>query len=96
MDLSFIIPNWNTRDLLDSCIDSIYSTVVGYEYEVIVVDNGATDGSGAMLGEDWPWVRLIENERNLGFAAACNTGAAHATSHGLHHAMAHGEQRQRF
>jgi len=79
MNISFIIVNWNTRDLLDICIDSISRTVFGCEYEVIVVDNGSTDGSQAMLGEDWPRVRLIGNERNLGFAAAVNRGLREAT-----------------
>ncbi|MDP8246589.1 MAG: glycosyltransferase family 2 protein [Candidatus Tritonobacter lacicola] len=78
MKVSFIIVNWNTRDLLDICLDSIHRTVFGCEYEVLVVDNGSTDGSLQMLREDWPDVRAIGNERNLGFAAAVNRGLREA------------------
>ncbi|MCX8031546.1 MAG: glycosyltransferase family 2 protein [Thermodesulfovibrionales bacterium] len=72
MDLSVIIINWNTRDLLINCVKSIYKTTKGISYEIIVVDNGSSDGSVKALKEQFPEVMVIENNSNLGFAKACN------------------------
>ncbi|MBN1545047.1 MAG: glycosyltransferase family 2 protein [Syntrophaceae bacterium] len=73
-DISIIIVNWNTKELLKNCLDSIVRTVRDVSYEIIVVDNGSRDGSVEMLKSVFPHVRLIENSRNLGFAAANNQG----------------------
>ena len=51
MDISIIIVNWNTRDLLQSCLESILKTIHDISYEIIVVDNASRDGSVAMLQE---------------------------------------------
>ena len=72
MDLSIIIVNWNTRDLLRQCLESIAATVRGLSYEIIVVDNASADGSGKMVQELFPEVRLIRNTENRGFGAANN------------------------
>lgn len=72
MDISIIIVNWNTRDLLRNCLQSVEATVRDLAYEIIVVDNASTDGSAAMLGEQFPQVRLIANAENRGFGAANN------------------------
>lgn len=72
MDLSIIIVNWNTRDLLGQCLSSVYDTVHGLEFEVLVVDNASCDGSAAMVRERFPEVRLVCNEENVGFACANN------------------------
>lgn len=72
MDVSFIIVNFNTKDFLKMCLDSIYSTVEGLEYEIIVVDNASSDGSLEMVKREYPFVILIENKENRGFAAANN------------------------
>jgi GT2 family glycosyltransferase len=72
MDLSVIIVNWNTKDLLCQCIDSLAQTVKKIDTEIFVVDNGSTDGSVAAIREKFPRVRLIENQVNLGFARANN------------------------
>lgn len=72
MDLSIVIVNWNTRELLRACLTSVRHRLKGVEAEIWVVDNGSTDGSQAMLAKTFPEVRLIANERNLGFAAANN------------------------
>lgn len=72
MDVSIIIVNFNTRDLLRDCIHSIHQTVQDLDYEIIVVDNGSGDGSIAMLEEEFPYVTIIKNSENLGFAAANN------------------------
>jgi GT2 family glycosyltransferase len=69
---SVIIINWNTRELLANCIDSIEQHSSGLQLEVIVVDNGSTDGSQVMLQEKYPHVQLIANQENVGFARANN------------------------
>jgi N-acetylglucosaminyl-diphospho-decaprenol L-rhamnosyltransferase len=72
MDLSIIIVNWNTRDLLAQCLESIYANPPDREFEVIVVDNGSTDTSASMVRELFPQVRLFENAENVGFVRANN------------------------
>jgi hypothetical protein len=67
--------NWNTRDLLAGCLESIALNVPTFQrsnVETFVVDNASTDGSAQMVHERFPWVRLIENSGNLGFARANN------------------------
>lgn len=78
MDVSVIIVNYNTKQLLSDCIKSIKEQTVGIEYEVIVVDNDSHDGSQEMLKRDFPWVRLIESKENLGFGKANNLGMKNA------------------
>lgn len=73
---SVIIVCFNNRTLLPSCVDSIYGTVDRSRLEIIVSDNGSTDGSDLLIRERWPDIRLIENGKNLGFAAAVNRGIA--------------------
>jgi hypothetical protein len=72
MDLSILIVNWNARDLLLDCLRSVYRTLRGVTFEVLVVDNGSRDGSVAAVRRAYPPVRLIENEQNVGFARANN------------------------
>lgn len=71
-DLSFIIVNWNTSQLLINCIESIYTTVIGLRYQIYVVDNGSEDDSVRAVHERFPRVVVIENKENRGFAAAVN------------------------
>ena len=72
IDLCFIIVNWNTRQLLVDCIDSINTTVIGSNYQIYVVDNGSMDDSVKAIRERFPQVIVIENLENRGFAAAVN------------------------
>ena len=72
MDLSIIIVNWNTKNLLLQCLESVYQTIKGIEMEVFVVDNGSIDGSIAAAKGRFPEVKFIQNEINLGFARANN------------------------
>lgn len=75
MDCSIIIVNYNTRDLLISCLASVYQTVQSeYEFEVIVVDNASKDGSREAVELLYPEVILLPQESNLGFAKANNKG----------------------
>jgi hypothetical protein len=72
VDISFIIVNWNTRDILMDCLNSIYKTVTDIDAEIYVVDNNSTDGSQAAVKKEFPDIKLIENETNTGFAHANN------------------------
>lgn len=74
MDVSIVIVNWNTRDILRNCLRSIYEQAGEVNFEVVVIDNGSTDGSVQMVKNDFQQVILIENSRNRGFAAANNQG----------------------
>jgi GT2 family glycosyltransferase len=71
-ELSIIIVNWNTRDLLRDCLNSVYAETEKTSFEVLVVDNASSDGSAEMVKREFLQVMLIENEDNLGFARANN------------------------
>ncbi len=76
LDISFVIVNWNTRDLLLRCLKSIYETVSQLTFEVWLVDNASADDSVEAALKTFPKIRTILNERNLGFAAANNRAFA--------------------
>jgi len=73
-DLSIIIVNWNTSALLEACLRSIYDHASSLSLEVLVVDNGSSDGSAALVRARFPKVWLIANAENVGFARANNQG----------------------
>ena len=77
--LAIVIPSWNTRDLLAACLQSVAATRGNFLLEILVVDNGSTDGSSQMVRERFADVRVLVNAENVGFARACNQGIA-ATS----------------
>ncbi len=96
VDLSIIVVNWNTREMLADCLTSVAGSRLKVEgsgsknegsafdlqpptFETFVIDNGSTDGSAGMVREQFPWVRLIENATNVGFARANNQGISQAT-----------------
>lgn len=72
--VSFIIPNWNHRQLLGECVSSIYSTTNNMAYEIIVVDNASTDDSAEYIQKTFPDVIWVQNNNNLGYAKAVNQG----------------------
>lgn len=72
MDLSIVIVNWNARDYLRKCLESIYRNAGRLSLEIFVVDNGSGDGSADMLRREFSGVKLIENRDNPGFGAANN------------------------
>jgi len=74
IDVSIVIVNYNTMDLLRDCLRSIARHRKEIETEVIVVDNASSDGSQSMVQTEFPTVNLIENIDNQGFAKANNTG----------------------
>ncbi|MBN1660882.1 MAG: glycosyltransferase family 2 protein [Anaerolineae bacterium] len=75
-DLGVIVVSWNVRDLLRRCLDSIFTGAGDLEIDVVVVDNASTDGSVAMVRAEFPQVRLVANDRNVGFTTANNQGLA--------------------
>lgn len=77
-DVSIIIVNWNTGDLLEECLDSLKRMDPGPSFEVCVVDNASTDSSVDTIRRRYPDVHVIANTLNAGFAAANNQGAASA------------------
>ncbi len=75
IDLSVIIVNWNVKDYLVDCIHSIYSSVKHITFEIIVVDNGSTDGSVETIRKVFSEVIVIANKNNIGFGKANNVAA---------------------
>lgn len=71
--VSIVIVNWNTRDILRDCLQSIENQT-RLSHEVIVVDNASGDGSAEMVRQNFPDVKLIANTHNRGFAGANNQG----------------------
>jgi GT2 family glycosyltransferase len=76
--VSILIVNWNTRELVLKCLDSLPETVGQARCEVVVVDNGSVDGSGEALAEQIG-ITLIQNAENVGYAAAVNQAYRKAT-----------------
>ena len=81
MDLSVVVVSWNTRELLRDCLWSVYDTVSGLQFEVVVVDNGSSDGSAEMVANEFPQAVLLRNEANRGFAAANNQAILKSSGH---------------
>ncbi len=78
-DITLAIINYNTRGLLKTCLNSILKEPPLIGYEIIVIDNGSSDGSVDMMKQTFPNIHLLENAGNLGYAAAANQGLR--TSH---------------
>jgi GT2 family glycosyltransferase len=72
IEISVIIVNWNTKKPLLDCLGSVFETLQNIPFEVWLVDNASTDGSVQAAKASFPTIHVIENERNLGFAAANN------------------------
>jgi GT2 family glycosyltransferase len=73
--VSVVIPHWNGRHHLDDCLNALRRQTLA-DHEVILVDNGSTDGSPAIVRDAFPEVRLLELGENRGFTGACNAGYA--------------------
>ncbi|MBA5868777.1 MAG: glycosyltransferase [Nitrospira sp. CR2.1] len=74
-DCSIIIPVWNNAALTQQCLQALAEVTDGVSYEVVVVDNGSSDGVETFLQTLGGDVQVIRNEQNLGFSKACNQGA---------------------
>jgi GT2 family glycosyltransferase len=77
-DVSVVIVNWNTRDLLARAVVSVRKYSGELKVETIVVDNGSTDGSAQMIYRLYSNVQLIANGDNVGYTRAANQGLAAA------------------
>jgi GT2 family glycosyltransferase len=72
--MSVVLVCWNNRDYLEPCLRSLYRAELRASFDVVVVDNGSTDGSQDMLRTTFPGVCLIENGHNVGLGRASNQG----------------------
>lgn len=77
--ISVVIVNWNSRSDLSECLDAL-AKQTDRDFETIVVDNGSVDGSIEHVREAFPWVVLVENGENVGFAEGANRGIMRARS----------------
>ena len=75
--VSIIIVNWNAKDYLEQCIDSLLSQTLS-NFEIILVDNNSTDNSLELIEKKYPQIKLIKNNENVGFAEGNNIGIKHA------------------
>ena len=71
-DLSIALVNWNNRDYIEQCLESIETARLLLPYEIVVSDNGSTDGSQHLLAERFPYVKIVQNEGNVGVARGNN------------------------
>lgn len=82
LDLGIVILNWNTRDLLRRCLETVFASVDqfsdpargAFTYQVVVVDNASTDSSAEMVAKEFPQATLIVNPANNGFSYGNNIG----------------------
>lgn len=75
-DMSIVLVCWNNKSYLEACLHSLYGGKLQSRFDVVVVDNGSTDGSQALLREQFPAVQLIQNNHNVGLSKASNQGIA--------------------
>jgi GT2 family glycosyltransferase len=78
-DISIIIVSWNTKDYLLKCLDAVDRHSGNLDLEIIVVDNGSSDQSSQAVMEQYPDVKIIQNDVNTGFVKANNQGFALST-----------------
>ncbi len=84
--VGIVIPVWNAISYTLACLESLMR--LSYPcFEIVVVDNGSTDGSAEAIRGRFPRVTVIRNERNLGFAHACNQGLAYVFARGAGFAL---------
>ena len=76
LDLGIVIVNYNTRDLLRTCLQSVYASQGDFSFEVCVIDNASPDGSADMVATEFPQAQVIVNDDNLGYPSANNQGLA--------------------
>jgi GT2 family glycosyltransferase len=74
IDMSVVLVCWNNKDYLEPCLESLYAGDLQSTFDVVVVDNGSTDGSQDMLQDKFPKVKIIQNDHNVGLARASNQG----------------------
>ncbi len=77
--LTIIVLAYNNCDLVVQCLGNFYDYAAALEWQVVVVDNGSTNGTASLVVEQFPAVKLIRSDRNLGFAGGMNLGLKEAT-----------------
>jgi GT2 family glycosyltransferase len=81
-----VVLNWNSHEMTAECIRSLLAMDVA-DFEIIVVDNGSTDGSMERLPQEFPQITVLPQGHNLGFAAGCNVGMRHALANGAEYIL---------
>ena len=81
MDISVVIVGWNAKHYLELCLDSLADSATCRSMEIIVVDNASTDGSAEMIAAQFPAVKVIRSEENLGYPRGCNVGIRESQGH---------------
>ena len=79
VDISVVIVSWNAKNFLEECLRSLADAPTSRKTEIIVVDNASSDGSPEMVETNFPRVKLIKSDQNLGFAKANNVGIREST-----------------
>lgn len=74
LKLSIIIVTYNSEKLIKPCLDSIFKTITGLDFEIIIIDNNSQDQTVSLIEKKFPQVHLIQNKENVGFAQAVNQG----------------------
>jgi GT2 family glycosyltransferase len=74
IEISIVIVTWNAKKYMRDCLKSLEDQDTGVPTEIIVVDNASTDGTADLIRSEFPNVKLVENEKNLGFARGNNVG----------------------
>lgn len=82
LDVGIVILNWNTRDLLRRCLETVLASEGDFTYKVVVVDNASTDDSAVMVRQHFPQVELIVNTINGGYPQGNNLGLRALGFHG--------------
>ncbi len=85
LDIGIVIVNWNTRDLLQRCLETVYDSQGNFTYSVVVVDNNSDDESAEMVAEYFSQATLIRNAENIGYPQANNNGLHRLGYHGAGH-----------
>ncbi len=83
IDLSIIIVSWNSAAYVRKCLASVYANTKGLAFEVFVIDNASFDGCGEIVRTEFPQVKFIQSQENLGFARANNLGFDQSTGRNL-------------
>ena len=73
-DIAVVLVCWNNKEYLGPCLRSLYEAGLSHSFEVVVVDNGSSDGSQEMLSRDFPEVIIVQNRGNVGLGRASNQG----------------------
>jgi GT2 family glycosyltransferase len=72
--LSIVIVTWNSEKFIKSCLESIFNSKISTDFEVVVIDNASQDETDKIIQEYFHQVKLISNQKNLGYAKGNNQG----------------------